>query len=30
MDAESIQKVLNFTTTYPVMMKLATELYLKL
>ena len=29
MDADSIQKTLNFTTTYPVLMKLATEPYLK-
>ena len=29
MDAESIKNTLNFTTTYPVLMKPATELYLK-
>ena len=28
MDAESIKKTLNFTTTYPVLMRSATELYL--
>ena len=28
MDAESIKNTLNFTTTYPVLMKPATELYL--
>ena len=28
MDVELIKKTLNFTTTYPVLMKPATELYL--
>ena len=28
MAAESIQKILKFTITYPVLMELATELYL--